>query len=80
VWCWGYNAGGQVGDGTTTNRSTPVRVGNATTWAVGATGGFHSCAASTNGSVWCWGYNWYGQLGDGTVIDKPAPVLASFAI
>ncbi len=39
-----------------------------------STGGFHSCAVRTDGTVWCWGRNDFGQLGDGTAIDAGEPV------
>jgi alpha-tubulin suppressor-like RCC1 family protein len=77
VSCWGANSNGQLGDGTTTARSTPVAVtglpGAVSAVALGVS---HSCALTTAGSVWCWGYNFYGQLGDGTSTDRltPAPV------
>jgi hypothetical protein len=58
VWCWGYNAYGQVGDGSTVNRLTPVSVaGFSGAVASIVTGGFHSCALLTSGGVQCWGYN-----------------------
>ncbi len=66
VWCWGANDHGQLGDGTTVARSTPVQVrglgGPAT--AIGA-GYQHACAV-VRGEARCWGQNLYGNLGDGT--------------
>ena len=66
VWAWGDNSNGQLGDGTTTARWTPVQV-NTLTGAQGITAGYQDTFASaTVGTVWAWGDNIYGQLGDGT--------------
>ncbi len=75
VKCWGANNAGQLGDGTITNRATPVTaVGVGTAYVVA--GEFHTCAVS-GGAVKCWGDNTYGQLGDGTTTDRATPVTVS---
>lgn len=77
VWAWGLNSVGQLGDGTTINRTTPVRVSGLTNAMGIAAGGFHSVARTRDGRVWTWGYNGCGQLGDGTTTGRlsPVPVL-----
>lgn len=79
VKCWGSNSSGQLGDGTTTRRSTATDVVGLGTAAIGVSPGrFHTCAFTTAGRVACWGGNDDGQLGDGTTRSRsvPAPVPA----
>ena len=82
VWAWGYNGYGQLGDGTTTDRHTPVQVhgegdiGFLTDIITISAGGWHTVALKSDGTVWAWGYNLYGQLGDGTTTERHTPVQA----
>ena len=63
VWAWGDNASGQLGDGTTTQRSSPVRVLTPAGIQAVDAGSMHALAVGGDGSVWAWGSNSYGQLG-----------------
>jgi hypothetical protein len=74
VKCWGRNNHGQLGDGTTTDRTTPTEVSGITNATSIAPGGSHTCALLTDGKMKCWGSNACGQLGDGTTTDCYTPV------
>jgi hypothetical protein len=74
VWVAGYNAYGQLGDGTTTQRETPVQVPNLTNVVAVAAGTYHALALKSDDLVWAWGYNGSGQLGDGTTTNRLTPV------
>jgi YD repeat-containing protein len=74
VWALGYNGSGQLGDGTTTNRSTPVQVPGLTHVTEVSAGGSNSFALLPGGVVWGWGNNGSGQVGDGTTTNRPSPV------
>lgn len=74
VWTWGFNNNGQLGDGTTINRSVPVQVQGLSGVRGIAAMGYHSVALKGDGTVWVWGDNLSGQLGDGTTISRPTPV------
>ncbi len=66
VYCWGYNAGGQAGDGTKNHAYEAVKVAGLPESAVEVRAFPDStCALLSNGKVYCWGTNLYGQLGNG---------------
>ena len=79
VWAWGYNEYGQLGDGSTTNRNTPIQVSGLSDVIAIAGGYGHTIALMSDGTVWAWGWNEYGQLGDGTTNtdDRTTPVQVS---
>jgi alpha-tubulin suppressor-like RCC1 family protein len=79
LWASGRNTFGRLGDGTTTNRSAPVRVMASSGVAFGnvskiASGQDHTLFLKTDGTVWACGRNETGQLGDGSGQDQPYPV------
>lgn len=81
MWCWGYNTSGEVGDGTTTQRNSPVQVtalGNNVASII--VGGYHTCAIKTDGTLWCWGQDRWGQIGDGTITNTPRATPAQVSL
>lgn len=78
LWCWGSNADGRLGDGTTQNRVTPTQVSAlGTSVAQVAAGVAHTCARQSDNSLWCWGYNGVGAIGDLTTQSRSLPTLVS---
>jgi alpha-tubulin suppressor-like RCC1 family protein len=78
VWAWGSNWSGQLGDGTTINRITPVQVEEQpgiplTGVSAISAGTSHSLALKSDGTVWAWGWNGNGQLGNGTTVNLTMP-------
>lgn len=78
-YCWGYNASGQLGDGSTgQDRDNPVPVRGGLPFSELDTGGLHTCGVTEAGEAFCWGRNDAGALGDGnagTDSDTPVRVL-----
>lgn len=71
--CWGGNANGQLGDGTTISRTLPGPVSSAGASIDIATGGSHTCDVVSSGGARCWGDNSQGELGDGTNTRRLVP-------
>ncbi|WP_018908022.1 RCC1 domain-containing protein [Salinispora arenicola] len=79
VLAWGDNKDGELGDGTTTDSSTPVAVdlpADTTVTAIAA-GNDHSLAVTSSGTALAWGDNRFGQLGDESTTDSITPVEVS---
>ena len=77
VWAWGGNASGQLGDGTTKDRSDPKQIPSLMNIKAIAAGDGFSLALDSAGNVWAWGNNVLGQLGDGTRVGKYVPTKVS---
>jgi len=78
VQCWGRNSSGQLGNGTTTNSSTPVTVNSLNNITALSAGYEHTCAVlQGTGEVNCWGDNSVGQLGNNSTNDSSIPVVVS---
>jgi alpha-tubulin suppressor-like RCC1 family protein len=76
---WGYNAAGQLGDGSTANSAVPVQVKLPAPVRQASQGGSGPANGQTivilaDGSVWTWGNNSHGQLGDGGTAQSNVPV------
>lgn len=76
LYAWGLNYRGQLGDGTTINRSTPDKVifPPGVTSVTGIAAGYSHSLAITNDGLYAWGDNFNGELGDGTRINRSSPV------
>jgi len=63
LWAWGSNHAGQLGDGTTIDQLSPVRIMENVVYV--SAGSVHTAAIRADNSLWTWGENWFGQLGSG---------------
>jgi alpha-tubulin suppressor-like RCC1 family protein len=82
AYCWGFNALGELGDGTTTKRLKPVLVAGAHQFREVSAGAYHTCGVTTADQAYCWGWNKFGQIGDGTDVgrrQRPALVAGGHA-
>lgn len=80
IWCWGGNSVGQLGDGTTTDRYSPVQEANGfTDWIDISVLAGHACARRTGGTLYCWGNNWRNAAADSGDPTKVDPATISMA-
>jgi alpha-tubulin suppressor-like RCC1 family protein len=77
AYCWGFNGYGQLGDGTTTNRNSPLAVAGGLTFQQLIAGLYHTCGLTPSGEAYCWGHNSAGQLGDETRAARTSPVAVT---
>jgi alpha-tubulin suppressor-like RCC1 family protein len=77
AFCWGQNAAGQLGDGTTDNDSTPVAVAGGLHFLQVSAGVSYSCGVTTDNRAYCWGQNTFGKLGNGTTTSSLKPVAVA---
>ncbi len=74
LWTWGSNSAGELGNGTTTNSSTPSAIIGPDSIVRIEAGSSTSFVIRDNGTVWAWGWNYYGQLGNGNTTDVHSPI------
>jgi len=77
VTCWGQGQYGQIGNGSTANRSTPVYVTQLDDAVSIGIGRYHACALKTGGAMRCWGRNGSYELGDNSRTQRNAPVTVA---
>ncbi len=75
VWAWGRNEVGELGDGTTRHRDSPVQVAGLTGIRAVSAGASHAVAVGNDGSLWVWGY-YYAANGGEFLSTQPAKVGA----
>jgi alpha-tubulin suppressor-like RCC1 family protein len=77
AYCWGPNGNNQLGDGTTTQRTSPTAVDTTLRFTQISTGNLQTCGIS-HGNLYCWGNNANGQLGVGDTTARQSPTLVAF--
>uniref|UniRef100_UPI0035692469 Calx-beta domain-containing protein n=1 Tax=Gemmatimonas sp. TaxID=1962908 RepID=UPI0035692469 len=77
AFCWGSNNAGQLGDGTTRDRTVPTAVAGGRTFVSLAGGFYHTCGLTSTGAAFCWGRNDASQLGDGTTRNRTVPTAVA---
>ena len=77
AYCWGLNAGGQLGNGSTGNDSVPTPVSGGLNFTAISAGYQHACGLTIGGAVYCWGVNGYGQVGNASGQNALTPVAVT---
>jgi alpha-tubulin suppressor-like RCC1 family protein len=77
AWCWGLNRDGELGDGTTTDRSVPTQVKTSLRFRQISAGTFSTCGITTANKAVCWGFGGDGQLGTGNTAQHLTPVAVA---
>ena len=78
VWCWGANANGELGNGSTVPTFKPEKASISSVAQIAA-GDEHACSVKDDGSVFCWGYGQSGAIGNRSTMDQPSPVAVTTA-
>ena len=78
-YCWGNNGFGQLGNGSTSNSTAPVRIAGGLSFSSVSSGSLQgfACGLTSAGAAYCWGYNDYGQLGRGNLTNSSSPVAVN---
>jgi alpha-tubulin suppressor-like RCC1 family protein len=83
LWSWGggsYGLNGQLGDANVVNRSTPVTTfAGGTNWKQVSSGGAHTAAIKTDGTLWTWGLGTQGRLGNGATTGNISTPVTTFS-
>lgn len=76
LFAWGSNQYAQIGDGSTTNRSSPVIIGS-NLWNYVSGGARYAAGIPTDGKVYFWGENTYGQFGTNNITNYSVPTVST---
>ncbi|MEF2174968.1 MAG: hypothetical protein V3575_00740, partial [Candidatus Absconditabacteria bacterium] len=80
LYCWGGNTKGQIGDGTTNTRTTPVEIDPSNNYKDISLGSDFACAIREDNKLYCWGGYSYLLIGDGSFVDKKVPTVVQTSL